>query len=241
MPRRILAVSLVPAGPAEESRSAVIDPLDPSRVRGEIGRSLAAVLVTVAALAGIWAVVWFNVPRDLSRPMVVLPPTPPDLSDLIPPIRNPPAPGLQQPPSQAGDPAANAVGPMAAAPRAPETAGSPAVPMFSDQGPAIETALDCREEVRKLCGEIDPGSGRFRDCMERHRDLMPAACQRNLPERLGPPGTGARAMLTACRQDLRRWCPNIPVRGAPIIRCLREHAPDLSADCTEVLISERVL
>lgn len=49
-------------------------------------RPVAAVLVTFAALFGLWALVWYNVPRDISRPMVISPPPAlapqPSLSDL---------------------------------------------------------------------------------------------------------------------------------------------------------------
>lgn len=215
---------------------------DEQRRAQEAGRSLAALLVTLAVLAAIWAVVWWNVPRDLSRPVAARSSSPSGVADAIP--LAPVSPSTAPASADAGSGTQVPVAAASADPRHTEPAAARefSTPSFSDQGARIETALDCREEMRKLCGDIEPGGGQFRDCLARHRELMPAACQQSVEERIGRVARGeARVILSACQSDLRRWCPNIPVRGAPIIRCLREHAPELSRRCTEVLIDERVL
>ncbi len=205
-------------------------------LRNESGHSLGVLVLTLAALAAVWAVVWFNVPRDLGRSDVPAPPPVDDVRQLIPPslLEQMPSPAPASPPVTESGPV-----PVEATPL-PDAARSGPVE-FSDQGSRGPSAVDCREEVRKLCGEVEPGSGRFRDCMQQFRELLPMACQRRPGERVAEREEGAKAFLAACRADLRRWCPAIPLRGAPIIQCLRSHAKELSTACTEALLEQRVL
>lgn len=206
------------------------------RLRNESGHSLGVLVLTLAALAAVWAVVWFNVPRDMARPDVPTPPQVEDVNQLIPPslMGKAPSPAPTTPPAVESAPAPAETMPL------PDAARSGTVE-FSDQGPRVQSAVDCREEVRKLCGEVEPGSGRFRDCMQQFRELLPVACQRRPEERFARREEAAKSFLAACRPDLRRWCPAIPLRGAPIIQCLRSHAKDLSAPCTEALLEQRIL
>lgn len=212
--------------------------LGPSH-RTESGRSLAALLVTLVALASVWAVVWLNVPRVMTQPPPR--PSPPaaseDISTLIPPSLLKSSSGTApSPPPAVSEGHAIDQGTS-------EPAGDRAQldPPLARAEPGLTPALNCREEARKLCGEAEPGSGRFRDCMRQHRELMPVACQHNGEDTVAGRRLGARAILTACQADLRRWCPSSPLKGAPIIRCLREHASSLSAECNEILVEERVL
>ncbi len=206
------------------------------RLRNESGHSLGVLLLTLAALGAVWAVVWLNVPRDLGSSDVAAPPPVDDVRQLIPPslMGKAPSPAPEKLPPAETAPA------FTETPSLPDAARSGPVE-FSDQGSRVQSAVDCREEVRKLCGELEPGSGRFRDCMEQFRELLPVACQRRPEERVAGREEGAKAFLSACRSDLRRWCPAIPLRGAPIIQCLRAHAKELSAPCTDALLEQRVL
>lgn len=206
------------------------------RLRNESGHSLGVLVLTLAALAAVWAVVWLNVPRDLGRSDVPTPPPVDDVRQLIPPslMEKVPSPAPVSPPAADG-----ASSPVEATPLPEATRSGPVE--FSDQGPRVPSAVDCREEVRKLCGEVEPWSGRFSDCMQQFRELLPMACQRQPEERVAEREEGAKALLAACRPDLRRWCPAIPLRGGPIIQCLRSHAKTLSTACTETLLAQRVL
>ncbi|CAI4031467.1 putative Exported protein [Nitrospira tepida] len=190
-----------------------------------------AKLVTCCVLGFVWSLIWVNLPKTLfsawtgtrletgfeSRPSLIMAP------------ESRPGPERGQPPG--GTPAVSR-----------DATGSPAFPR--DQ-PVLslerEPELNCAEEVRKLCGEVEPGSGRFRDCLRMYGSWLPAACQRRPGDQEGRSPDGARAVLASCRADIRKVCPQAPLRGGPILHCLRTHAEELSSTCTEVLIQQRVL
>ncbi|MGE3154279.1 MAG: cysteine rich repeat-containing protein [Nitrospiraceae bacterium] len=194
--------------------------------------SLPARVLTFFVLGIAWSLIWVNLPTTLfsawtgiglesgveSRPSLVIAPDDRQGSEN----RHPRGEGPTVP--------------------AQDITGAPALPR--DQPalslePSLE--LNCVEEVRKLCGEVEPGSGRFRDCLRTYGSLLPPSCQGRPVEMMARPRDGARAVLASCRADVRRFCPQTPMRGGPILRCLRTHAEDLSSACTEVLIQERVL
>jgi hypothetical protein len=198
-----------------------------------LGRSsLPARLVTFCVLGFVWSLIWVNLPKNLfsawtgigwesgvePRPSLIITP------------EAWPGTGKGQP--------------LGGTPPVPtqDATGAPALPR---EEPARvlerEPELNCAEEVKKLCGDMEPGSGRFRDCLRTYGSLLPAACQRRPDDEVARPRDGARAVLASCRADVRRLCPQAPMRGEPILRCLRTHAEDLSSACTEVLVEQRVL
>lgn len=198
-----------------------------------LGRlSWLAKLVTFCVLGAVWSLIWVSLPKQLfsawtgvgfepaveSRPSLIITP---DARQGV---------EMAQPPG--GSPAV-----------LPQDATR--IPVLPREQPALslepEPTLTCAEEVKKLCGEVEPGSGRFRDCLRSYGTLLPAACQRQPDDQLVRRRDGARAVLASCRADLRRWCPQAPMRGETILRCLRTHAEDLSSACTAVLVEQHAL
>ena len=49
----------------------------------------------------------------------------------------------------------------------------------------------------------------------------------------------ARAIYNACRDDIRRFCPNIRPGGGAVAACMRENAQNLSPSCTDALADVR--
>lgn len=41
-------------------------------------------------------------------------------------------------------------------------------------------AAACREDVEKLCGDVEPGEGRVRTCIREHRDELSEGCRQAL-------------------------------------------------------------
>jgi hypothetical protein len=194
--------------------------------------SLPAKLVTFCVLGFVWSLIWVNLPKHLFSAWTGI--------GLEPVVES--RPSLIITPEAWQNPGKGQ--PLGGAPAVPpqDAAGSPALPR---EQPVLslerESELNCAEEVRKLCGEVEPGSGRFRDCLLTYGSLLPAACQRRPDDQVARPPDGARAVLVSCRADVRRLCPQAPMRGGPILRCLRTHVEDLSSACAEVLIQQRVL
>ena len=45
----------------------------------------------------------------------------------------------------------------------------------------------------------------------------------------------ARAVLGACRPDIRRFCSEVPPGEGRIKACMKEHLPELSEPCKEAM------
>jgi len=94
-----------------------------------------------------------------------------------------------------------------------------------------EIGADCEGDVSKLCKAVQPGEGRVVGCLKENESRLSTSCQGAFNEwRL------QRMKLTsACAGDLGRWCPQVPEGGGRILRCLKEHAADLTSDCRSAL------
>jgi hypothetical protein len=53
--------------------------------------------------------------------------------------------------------------------------------VFAGPGPLQEA---CRNDVKTLCGSIQPGGGRIRDCMMEHRAQISNSCKLAIAERI---------------------------------------------------------
>jgi hypothetical protein len=89
----------------------------------------------------------------------------------------------------------------------------------------------CREDIQKFCAGVQPGGGRFRDCLQQHAAELTPACQQHLKQMKAK----VAAWREACEGDVQKLCSGVaPGRGG-IVRCLREHQGDLSQACKDQL------
>jgi len=89
----------------------------------------------------------------------------------------------------------------------------------------------CREEIRKICGAVEPGNGRIRQCIEQNRNAFSPACQQQMAEH----AQRAQQKAEACRTDVEQYCKGIEAGGGRILRCLKENEAKLSPACREGL------
>ena len=65
------------------------------------------------------------------------------------------------------------------------------------EGGAMQGA--CMNDIKSLCGSIQPGGGRVRECMREHRAQLSMACKAALADRMlergRGPSTGASAAI----------------------------------------------
>ena len=52
---------------------------------------------------------------------------------------------------------------------------------LAEPGPLHEA---CRSDVKALCGSVQPGGGRIRDCMREHRGQLSNACKLAIADRM---------------------------------------------------------
>jgi hypothetical protein len=96
---------------------------------------------------------------------------------------------------------------------------------------AREIGAACDGDVKSLCRDVQPGDGRVATCLKENEHRLSTGCQSAFNE-----WRMQRMKLTAaCAGDLGRWCPQVPEGGGRILRCLREHAADLTSDCRSAL------
>jgi hypothetical protein len=63
----------------------------------------------------------------------------------------------------------------------------------------------CKTDIQALCGSIQPGGGRIRDCMRQHRTELSAACKVAIADRMlersaqrgAAPGAGVTVVTPA--------------------------------------------
>jgi hypothetical protein len=93
----------------------------------------------------------------------------------------------------------------------------------------------CREDIQKFCANVQPGAGRFRDCLQQHEKDLTPACQQHLTQMKAKAATWKQA----CEGDAQKYCSGIsPTRGR-LVRCLREHQKELSQPCKDQLAQPR--
>jgi len=70
---------------------------------------------------------------------------------------------------------------------------APSIALAQGGGP-VRAA--CQNDIRALCGAVQPGGGRIRDCMREHRTALSAACKIAIADRMLERG-GQRANANA--------------------------------------------
>jgi hypothetical protein len=90
----------------------------------------------------------------------------------------------------------------------------------------------CKLSLRSLCGNVEPGGGRIKECMREHWNELPTDCHLFISEKLrqGRSDHISNRRL-ACREDARALCAEVKPGGGRIIRCLRTHTDQLQNEC----------
>jgi hypothetical protein len=87
----------------------------------------------------------------------------------------------------------------------------------------------CREDVKKLCGDVKPGGGAIGDCLKTHADSLSQGCKENMAE-------GRKRMKEfeqACQADMKQFCANVTPGEGREFACLRAYDDKISAGCKE--------
>ncbi len=104
--------------------------------------------------------------------------------------------------------------------------GMTAVPAHAQRGKG-----PCREDIQKFCPNIQPGGGRYRDCLQQHASELSPACQQHIKET----AANVAAWRQACEADVQKLCSDAAVGQGNIMKCLQQHQGDLSQPCKDQL------
>ncbi|HTP52961.1 MAG TPA: cysteine rich repeat-containing protein [Anaeromyxobacteraceae bacterium] len=102
----------------------------------------------------------------------------------------------------------------------------------SDIEPLAPRVVDvCGDDVKRLCPEIKPGSGRVSRCLREHESELGEPCREKLQEDIAKARRFIRDFGQACRTDVDRYCPTVEPGGGRVLGCLSQHLLDLSSPC----------
>ncbi len=85
----------------------------------------------------------------------------------------------------------------------------------------------CNADIEKFCKDVQPGQGRIVNCMQQHEAELSAACRDQIAEAREK----TQAFAKACKPDAEKFCKDVKPGQGRIIRCLKQHQTELSADC----------
>ena len=83
------------------------------------------------------------------------------------------------------------------------------------------------DDVQKFCKDVQPGAGRIARCLKEHEADLSHACKRQMAE----VKNRVHEFREACEDDVLRLCAGVKPGGGRIIKCLKEHESELSAEC----------
>ena len=93
----------------------------------------------------------------------------------------------------------------------------------------------CREDVKKLCGDVKPGGGAIGDCLKSHQADLSQGCKDNIAEGKKKFEEKRKEMQEACQADLKQYCANVTPGEGREFACLRAYEDKISAGCKEKL------
>jgi len=86
---------------------------------------------------------------------------------------------------------------------------------------------ECAEDIRAACGDVAPGGGAIRSCLNSHLADLTQPCQAIL--------TRAATVASECRGDVAAMCANVVPGEGRIEACLLAHHRQLSPGCLDLM------
>lgn len=96
--------------------------------------------------------------------------------------------------------------------------------------PVAAQQRPCREDLQKICPDVKPGGPEARKCLKDNVDKLSEGCRQRITAARGQ-RQGYPARFKGCEGDLDKFCKDVMPGGGRLIKCLREHESDLTAEC----------
>lgn len=94
--------------------------------------------------------------------------------------------------------------------------------------------LKCEAEIEQLCPDSPDGSVRTR-CLQQHAKRLPPLCQSQVHERFVKWKEDRNRLMTACNEDVKRFCRALKSGSGQILQCLQSKAQEVSDRCYQAL------
>ncbi len=85
----------------------------------------------------------------------------------------------------------------------------------------------CAADVKKFCGDVQPGQGAIAKCMKAHEAELSPACQEGMKAR----AEKAESVREDCKRDVEKFCKGIAPGGGRILACLSARQAELNPAC----------
>ncbi len=102
----------------------------------------------------------------------------------------------------------------------------------ADEG-AAKGKDTCGAEVKKVCGNVERGEGRMRDCIAKNMSSFSPQCQERVKLR-----EEQFDKMKACHEEIKKLCGSVEKGEGRKKKCLEENKSKLSPDCQA--IAERI-
>ena len=106
--------------------------------------------------------------------------------------------------------------------------------MVSDARSQQVTKLKCEAEIEQVCPASSDGPLR-RQCIEQRMSQLALPCQQLIRERFVKWREERTRMITACQEDVRRYCISMTPGAGNLVQCLQDHAQEVSDRCYQTL------
>ncbi len=93
----------------------------------------------------------------------------------------------------------------------------------------------CKDDVKKLCGDVKPGGGAIKNCMKAHESELSQGCKDNMAEMKTKFEEKRKELQEACKADIKQFCANVSPGEGREIACLKSNQDKISAGCKEKL------
>lgn len=85
----------------------------------------------------------------------------------------------------------------------------------------------CSSDAYRYCLDVDPGQGRLRKCLKKHKKLLAPACLASLKDAEHQ----MKRIMKACKTDKKQLCAGTKDKSE-IIKCLSKNKSSLSQECS---------
>jgi hypothetical protein len=89
----------------------------------------------------------------------------------------------------------------------------------------------CADDVKQLCPEVKPGSGRVQACLRENAARLSPACTEKMAASEAKVRARVEEFAFACRPDVSRLCSEVKPGGGRVVACLSRNQDRLSSAC----------
>ncbi len=92
----------------------------------------------------------------------------------------------------------------------------------------------CATEIETYCSQVTPGEGRLLACAYAHEDKLSGECSWAIYKGVAELEAFVDALVevvTACEDDLMKFCAEVELGEGQVATCLLEHKAEVTEDC----------